>query len=114
MAILSIAANLSCSNLERSVLWYSVLFGRNPDRRPMEGLAEWTIHEGAEVQLFESKPNAGHSTLTIGVSGLEAERSRLLDAGLAPGRIEEADQLYIMQMRDPDRNLVVLASLARS
>lgn len=114
MPIMSISANLSCSRLEDSIPWYTALFGRAPDRRPMEGLAEWIIHEGAEVQLFESEPNAGHGTLTIGVSGLEAERARLLDTGLAPGEIEEADEFYIVRMRDPDGNLVVLASAKRS
>ena len=64
--------------------------------------------------MFESKEHAGHSTLTLGVLPLEPERARLEGAGLAPGAIEEATHFFILWMRDPDQNLVVLASARRS
>jgi len=49
----------------------------------------------------------------LGVLPLEAERGRLVDAGLEPGPIEEADDYFIMRIRDPDQNLVVFASAKR-
>ena len=79
----------------------------------MPGLAEWQFSDSAEVQLFEDKEKAGTSTLTLGVLPLAPERQRLVDAGLEPGPIEEADNFYIVRMRDPDGNLVVLASADR-
>ncbi|MES2294971.1 MAG: glyoxalase/bleomycin resistance/dioxygenase family protein [Pseudomonadota bacterium] len=54
--------------------------------------------------------HAGAGTLTLGVLPLESERRRLADAGLKPGSIEEAKDFYLLRLRDPDGNLVVLAS----
>jgi hypothetical protein len=79
----------------------------------MAGLAEWHFTDSAEMQLYEAKEHAGHSTLTLGVLPLGRERKRLEDAGLEPGRIEEAKDYFIMRLRDPDQNLVVLASAER-
>lgn len=110
MAIQTIFAHVSCSDLETSIAWYEKLFGKPPLRRPMPGLAEWQFTESAEVQLFEDKAKAGTSTLTLGVLPLAPERRRLVDAGLQPGPIEQADYVHIVRMRDPDGNLVVLAS----
>ena len=113
MAIETIFAHVSCSDLEASIGWYEKLFGKAPLRRPMPGLAEWQFSDSAEVQLFEDEDKAGTSTLTLGVLPLAPERQRLLDAGLDAGPIEEAKDFYIMRMRDPDGNLVVFASADR-
>ena len=74
MAIQTIFAHLSCSNLEKSVAWYEKLFGKPPTRRPMPRLAEWQFSDSAEVQLFQAPEHAGHSTLTLGVLPLTPER----------------------------------------
>ena len=79
----------------------------------MPGLAEWQFTDSAEVQLYEEKKHAGASTLTLGVLPLESEQRRLEKAGLRPGPIEEANDFFIMRLRDPDNNLVVLASSKR-
>jgi hypothetical protein len=114
MAIKTIFAHVSCSDLETSRAWYQKLFGKPPIRQPMPGLAEWQFSDSAEVQLYEDKVHAGASTLTLGVLPLEAERTRLEAAGLAPGPIEETSGYFLMRMRDPDKNLVVFASAKRS
>jgi hypothetical protein len=41
---------------------------------------------------------------------LEPERKRREEAGLAPGPIEEAENFFIMRMRNPDGNLIVFAN----
>ncbi|WP_281290604.1 hypothetical protein [Sphingomonas montanisoli] len=41
MDIETIFAQVSCSNLETSIAWFTKLFGKAPTRRPMVGLAEW-------------------------------------------------------------------------
>ena len=114
MSIQTIFARVSCADIEVSVAWYSKLFGKAPLRRPMKGLAEWQFSESAEVQVFEDRKHAGASTLTLGVLPMEPERQRLLSAGLNPGPIEEADDYFIMRLRDPDQNLVVFASAKKS
>ncbi len=113
MGIETVFAHISCSDLARSTAWYEKLFGKPPLRRSMPDLVEWQFSDSAEVQLSEQKEHAGHSTLTLGVLPMEPERRRLLEAGLEPGPIEQADDYFIMQLRDPDQNLVVLASADR-
>lgn len=113
MAIQTIFAHVSCSDIEASIGWYERLFGKAPLRRPMPGLAEWQFSDSAEVQLFEDKDKAGTSTLTLGVLPLAPERERLVNAGLEPGPIEAAEDFYILRMRDPDGNLIVFASAQR-
>lgn len=113
MAIETIFANVSCSDLSLSEPWYEKLFGRAADRHPMAGLAEWHFTASAEVQLYQDKARAGHSTLTLGVLPLGPERARLVAAGIAAGEIENARDFFILRLSDPDGNLVVLASAKR-
>ena len=109
MPIEKVFAHISCSNLESSILWFTKLFGRAPDESPMEGLAEWHQNNKAGFQLFQDPKNAGHATMTLGVSDLDSEHSRLAELKLRVGPIEEADYVNIVRIRDPDQNLIVLA-----
>ena len=101
MTIATVFAHVSCTDLASSIAWYEKLFGKPPLRRPMPGLAEWQFSASAEVQLYEEKEHAGHSTLTLGVLPLEPERRRLEAAGLAPGPIEQADDFFILRPARP-------------
>jgi len=114
MPIETIFAHVSCRDIAVSAPWYEKLFGKAPVRRPMPGLVEWQFSDSAEVQLFESPEHAGHGTLTLGVLPIEPEHARLTAAGLAPGPVEEAEDYFIVRLRDPDGNLVVLASAERT
>jgi len=107
MPIQKIFAHLSCADLRKSTPWFETMFGRKPDATPMQHLAEWHHGRDAGFQLFENPEHAGKATLTLIVSGLDAERERL--AALAPGEIEHADYVDLIRLRDPDGNLVVLA-----
>lgn len=104
-----IYAQLSCTRLVTSIPWFEALFGRPPDDRPMDGLAEWHIGKSAGFQLFRNESAAGQGTMTLIVSGLQDERRRLERLGLRPPLIEAADTVSLLQLRDPDNNLVVLA-----
>lgn len=108
-ALKTIYAQLSCSDLARSMAWFEKLFGRAPDARPMAGLAEWYHGDCAGLQLFEQTDHAGHGTLTLIVDDLAGERRRLESAGLTPGAIEPATYVSLFRLRDPDGNLVVVA-----
>jgi len=46
-------------------------------------------------------------------SPIEPEHARLAAAGLARGAIERTEDYFILRLRDPDGNLVVLASAER-
>lgn len=102
-------AQLACRDLDQGIDWFRRLFGRDPDARPMAGLAEWHHRDNAGLQLFRDPANAGHGTLTVIVDDLSIERSRLSLQGLDPPDIEPADTVSLLRLRDPDDNLVVLA-----
>jgi hypothetical protein len=114
MSIQTIFAHVSCTDIGVSAPWYEKLFGKKAVRRPMPGLVEWQFSDSAEVQLQEEKAHAGSSALTLGVLPLEPEQTRLLNAGLEPGPIEEKQGFFIMRVRDPDDNLIVFASAKKT
>jgi len=107
MSLKAIFAQLNCSDLETSAGWFSILFQRKPDARPMSGLAEWHYGESAGFQLFEKTRDAGHGTLTLVVDDIEGERRRLVEGGLKPGDVEPGKNTLV-RLNDPDGNLVVL------
>ena len=82
MSIQTIYANVSCTDLAVSEVWYEKLLGKSLTRRPMEGLLEWQFSDSAEMQLFEAPDHAGHSTLSVGVESLEDELKRLNFQGM--------------------------------
>jgi hypothetical protein len=109
MTLRKVYAHLNCSNLDDSIRWFTAVFARGPDARPMEGLAEWHHADTAGFQLFQNARDAGHGALTLIIEGIEDERERLSTAGLAPGEVEPASYVKLMRLHDPDKNLVVLA-----
>jgi catechol 2,3-dioxygenase-like lactoylglutathione lyase family enzyme len=113
MGIDTFVAQVSCSDLRTSLRWYEKLFGRPPLRRPAPGLAEWGFADHAQVQLSEAPAQAGQSTLTLGVLPIAPQQTRLRKAGLNPGPILRADDLFVLRLRDPDGNLVVVAGAER-
>jgi hypothetical protein len=114
MAIEKVFAHVSCSDLERSKAWYSILFGRKPDAEPMQHLAEWHHGQCAGMQLFGDTSKAGKSTVTLMVTGLRDEYQRLAAGDLHPGDVESGDQVSLVRLRDPDDNVVVLAQPGRA
>ncbi len=111
MPITRIFAHLACRDIVASMAWYAAIFDRQPDANPMDGLAEWHHGDGAGFQLFQDMVEDGHGTMTLIVSQLDAERSRLHGLGLHPPEIEPG-QPRLLRLRDPDGNLVVLAEPA--
>jgi hypothetical protein len=109
MHLTAIYAQLACSDPEVSTDWFSSLFNRAPDSRPMKGLAEWHLGATAGFQLFRDAGNAGHGTLTLIVQDVRREQARLADAGRHPGEVSAGDFASLLRLRDPDGNLVVLA-----
>lgn len=59
-------------------VWYETLLKKQPDFTPHEGFAEWELIPGCWLQVAEGIPSEGSGPLRIGVTDLEAERSRLI------------------------------------
>ena len=109
MPVQRVFAQLNCSRVTNSGPWFAKLLGREADAEPMEGLLEWHHQDAGGLQLFENTSDAGHGTLTLIVSGLSEEHTRLDAEGLSPSTIEEATTVNLFMLRDPDQNLIVLA-----
>lgn len=107
--IKGILANCTVSDLARAEDWYTRLFEREPDHRPMPGLLEWHLGQGFGVQVWADPERAGKSTVVLDVADLNADAARLLSLGISHHGPERGGGAHILQLEDPDGNLVVLA-----
>ncbi|HJX80042.1 VOC family protein [Glutamicibacter sp.] len=107
--IKGILANCTVSDLQRAEQWYTLLFERAPDHRPMPGLLEWHLGHGYGVQVWYEPERAGDSTFVLDVTDLESDAARLLSSGLARQGPELGGGAHILQLEDPDGNRIVLA-----
>ena len=90
--------------------WYTKLLGRGPDHRPMPALLHWELSDQGGLMLSSSKEIAGRGVIFLYVDDLAAERRRLQGLGIALGDDIAGDYSTLAQVRDPDGNLVTLAS----
>lgn len=109
MHISGIFAVACVSETERSVEWYTRLFGRAPDDRPMEGLVQWRSSESAGLQLVLDAGKAGHGLITIVTPKMDAARQRLASQSLELEPDIQGDFGIIAQISDPDGNRLTLA-----
>lgn len=90
--------------------WYTALFGRGPDYRPMPTLLHWELSEQGGLMLSSSEEIASRGAIFLYVADVAAERRRLEQAGIAFGEDILGDYSTLAQARDPDGNLITLAS----
>lgn len=109
MRIEGIYAALTTRDMEKAEAFYTTLFGRPPDDRPMAGLIQWRDVAGANIQLFKDDASAGHGRCTIVVPKMADARETLGKAGLEIRDEREGDFGKIAQLDDPDGNLITLA-----
>ncbi|HEX7929821.1 MAG TPA: hypothetical protein VF470_02790 [Sphingomicrobium sp.] len=109
MRIQGIYAALTTREMAKGEQFYTALFGRGPDDRPMDSLIQWRDVAGANVQLFTDEKNAGHSRCTIVVPDMSEARNCLAAAGITVRDERQGDFGKIAQVDDPDGNVVTLA-----
>ena len=73
-------------DMDVAVGWYTALFGRRPDARPMPSLADWTVGGGATVQVVHDPARAGGGLLTLQVDDLDDICSVLMRRGVELAR----------------------------
>jgi catechol 2,3-dioxygenase-like lactoylglutathione lyase family enzyme len=105
-----IYAALLTANLAAAEAWYTRLLGRAPDYRPMDTLVQWELFGDAGLMLSTSEEIAGQGVVFFYVDDVAAERRRLREVGIALGEDIEGDYSTLAQVRDPDGNLVTLAT----
>ncbi|KAA1176743.1 VOC family protein [Rhizobium tropici] len=109
MRIQGIYAALATASMDRAQAFYTQLFDRGPDDRPMDGLIQWRNVAGANIQIFHDKENAGFGRLTIVVPKMDEARRSLEDFGVKLTGESESDYGRIAHFADPDGNRITLA-----
>jgi catechol 2,3-dioxygenase-like lactoylglutathione lyase family enzyme len=90
--------------------WYTKLIGRGPDYRPMDTMVQWELFEKGGLVLSTSEEISGRGVMFVLVDDLAAERRRLQELGIRLGDDIQGDYSTLAQVRDPDGNLLTLAT----
>jgi catechol 2,3-dioxygenase-like lactoylglutathione lyase family enzyme len=106
MAITRVLAQSTVADLEVAEDWYTRLFGRQPDGRPMPGLLEWHLGETFGVQVWAEPDRAGHSSMVLDESDLDALVKHLDEAGIAHEGPQNVTMSRLVSLVDPDGNRV--------
>jgi hypothetical protein len=107
MTIERVLAQMTVTDLGVAVAWYTKLFGRDPDARPMDGLVEWHLAETFGVQVWAEPDRAGHSTMVLHESDLDPRVADLDRAGIEHDAPQDVTASRILPLVDPDGNRVV-------
>jgi hypothetical protein len=109
MTIQRVLAQSTVSDLATAERWYSALFLRQPDARPMPGLLEWHLGDTFGVQVWSEPDRAGRSSMVLDESDLDALAARLTKAGLDHPGVQQATSSRVLLLEDADGNRVVFA-----
>lgn len=80
--ITNVLAEALVTDHAAAVEWYTALFDRPPDRRPMGGLAEWQLNPTGGRQVFERAEGAGSSFVTFIVDMVTPVTDHLASIGI--------------------------------
>src|SRR5687767_9949399 len=110
MNLQKIYTALLTADLAAAEGWYTKLLGRGPDNRPMDTLVQWELFDQGGLMLSSSDEISSHGVMFVYVDDLGAERRRLRGLGIALGDDTPGDYSTLAQLRDPDGNLITLAT----
>jgi predicted enzyme related to lactoylglutathione lyase len=110
MNLRKIYPSLLVADLAAAEGWYAKLLGRGPDHRPMPTLIQWELGDQGGLMVASSEEIAGKGVVFLYVADLAAERRRLQGLGIELGEDNPGDYSTLAQLRDPDGNMVTLAS----
>jgi catechol 2,3-dioxygenase-like lactoylglutathione lyase family enzyme len=95
------------TELDKACDFYERLFGRGPDNRPMDTLAEWRVTDTGWLQVFSGPGQVGTTSVNFAVDDLAAWLDGLLARGLDPGEVQDADKgVRLSSIDDPDGNTI--------
>ncbi|PSK85036.1 hypothetical protein CLV63_13835 [Murinocardiopsis flavida] len=107
MTITRVLAQAAVDDLAVAERWYTLLFDRGPDTRPMDGLIEWHLSGTFGVQVWAEPDRAGKSAVVLDESDLDGLVAHLDRAGIAHPGPSDASSSRILPLEDPDGNRVV-------
>ena len=73
----------------------------------LPGLLEWHLGETFGVQVWSEPDRAGHSSMVLDESDVDATAARLNDVGVVNDGPQEATTSRILALTDPDGNRLV-------
>jgi predicted enzyme related to lactoylglutathione lyase len=110
MTIVNVLPTFLVADFDAAVTWYQTLFGRAPDRRPMDGLVEWQLTEGGGVQVSRVGEGAGCANVTIGVDDVDTQLATLAGTGISAEAFDTpSGRFRLATIRDPAGNTITLA-----
>jgi catechol 2,3-dioxygenase-like lactoylglutathione lyase family enzyme len=110
MKLQKIYTALLTADLAAAEDWYTKLLGRGPDNRPMTTLVQWELFDQGGLALSSDGEIAGSGVVFLYVADIAAERDRLRRLGIVLGDDIAGDYSTLAQVRDPDGNLLTLAT----
>lgn len=110
MNLQKIYTTLLTADLAAAEVWYTKLLGRGPDYRPMDTLVQWELFDQGGLALSTDDEIAGRGVMFVVVGDVAAERRRLQGLGIVLGDDIAGDYWTLAQVRDPDGNLLTLAT----
>ncbi len=109
MTFVNVLPSLHVADLEATVAFYEGLFGRAPDRRPMESSAEWQLAESGGLQIFRYVDAPAIGTVILGVDDLAKTLREIGERGISAEPYEVESGYRLAELHDPAGNLVVLS-----
>lgn len=105
MTISVVMAVVPVSDVSTAEGWYTALFGRAADDKPMDSLTEWRF-DGATVQVFQDPQRAGQGAVNFVVDNLDELRSALARQGVPTEdpQIVAGGNQRLCVITDPDGN----------
>ncbi|MFC7624276.1 VOC family protein [Microlunatus sp. GCM10028923] len=103
MKLTGVTVGRSVSDLDRSTRWYErVLELGDPDLRPVETVVEYDLG-GTWLQLGQGDPAPGNTVVRFGVPDVRAERTRLINLGIAVDELVDVPGVVAyFEFDDPD------------
>src|ERR1700712_2129133 len=105
MTYLNVLPSLHVADFDAVVDWYSNLFDRGPDRRPMDGDVEWQLTETGGLQIFRNPDAPVATTVILAVDDATAEVKKLAARGITTETFDVPSGAYrLAQIQDPAAN----------
>lgn len=117
---LTVFAAVPVSDLDASIGWYTRLIGREPDSRPMDGLADYFLAgdrdpDHGTLQLVVDSERAGGGLVTINVADAHAVASALAEHDIALDVDDTtSDKVIFGTIIDLDGNAVTIVEPRRA
>jgi glyoxylase I family protein len=107
--ILNVLAGVPVRDMEAAIEWYGSLLGREPDARPMDGLADWHLTDVHTLQLVLDADRAGGGTVTLQVRDIAAAREAAAGRGVTFEYDDTTStKVKFAELLDPEGNAVAI------